>query len=499
MQASQEGITDVESDYEGDYDTDIASGATHKDALKAHARQSSADDGTLSDQASIRSSVSKTIGTAPPPPLAHRNLPPPPPPPGRSPMDAPRQPPRPPPRDLAIPQEEDDDDDEDDEEEEYDPYRYVGPPVIPGPARTDSDRIIQESDPSLYAVGPTQSTTQKHNVPPPLPPVHHAPPMPATDRAPPPPPPNLEQRVPPPPPPPAEPATAQRQSREMSRKSLEVPRTSTTLPRRSGEGMRPDQGIIAKDIDLGEASQWWTQPNTPPPAFQVRSDVLYEMEESSVPKRGGHTIVSRDVYVLFSDYSQTIVTARFNPKSPADVVLEQRHEEPPSKLRQDQLETAHTQFGGPIANAANSQQNTTVGDGTPQALVTHILRAAAPAALQPIGSRSYGALVYANMANASVQQHDEIRPGDIISFRNARLQGKHGAMHAKYSMDVGKPEHVGIVIDWDGTKRKVRAWEQGREGKKVKMESFRMNDLRSGEIKIWRVVGRDYVAWEGNS
>ena len=66
-------------------------------------------------------------------------------------------------------------------------------------------------------------------------------------------------------------------------------------------------------------------------------------------------------------------------------------------------------------------------------------------------------------------------------------------------MDVGRPEHVGIVVDWDGTKRKLRAWEQGREGRRVKMESFRLGDLRSGEVKIWRVVGRAWVGWEGNN
>jgi microsomal dipeptidase-like Zn-dependent dipeptidase len=35
--------------------------------------------------------------------------------------------------------------------------------------------------------------------------------------------------------------------------------------------------------------------------------------------------------------------------------------------------------------------------------------------------------------------------------------------HQKYTAEVGKPDHVGIVVDWDGTKKKIRAWEQGRE------------------------------------
>ena len=93
-------------------------------------------------------------------------------------------------------------------------------------------------------------------------------------------------------------------------------------------GHRPEVGdFIAQDIDLAEASLWWTQPNTPPPALQGRSDVGYEMEESTSTKRGGKTSVSRDVYVLYSDYSQTVITARFDAQSPDDVQLEQRHEQ----------------------------------------------------------------------------------------------------------------------------------------------------------------------------
>jgi hypothetical protein len=31
-----------------------------------------------------------------------------------------------------------------------------------------------------------------------------------------------------------------------------------------------------------------------------------------------------------------------------------------------------------------------------------------------------------------------------------------GTMHQKYTAEVGKPDHVGIVVDWDGTKKKIR-------------------------------------------
>ena len=270
-------------------------------------------------------------------------------------------------------------------------------------------------------------------------------------------------------------------------------------------GSRPqadDSGHIAKDVDLSRSTLWWAQPNMVPPGLQNRSDVAIESEESTTSKRGGRSMTNRDVYILFQDYSQTIITASYDAKDPSrDVHLEQRHEPPPPKMRQDQLEAAYSHYGERIAAAAVTKQSQTVGDGSSMALITELLKGAGPNVLQPVGSRAYGALVYQNMQNSSVSQFDEIRPGDVVSFRNAKFKGKHGAMHAKYSMDVGKPDHVAIVMEWDGTKKKIRALEQGREkeGKKVKLESFRVGDLGGGEVKVWRVVGRDYVGWESNA
>jgi hypothetical protein len=227
----------------------------------------------------------------------------------------------------------------------------------------------------------------------------------------------------------------------------------------------------------------------PPPSLQGRKDILLEMDEN----RSGNE-VEKAVFVLYMDYSQTVITARFDASNVSDVQLEQRHEAPPSRLRQDQLESAHDLFGRRIAKDSESKQNTVVGDGTPHGLIHELLRPYKDA-LRPVSTRAFGAVVYANLANASTQQYDEIRPGDIISFRNAKFQGKHGAMHAKYSVDVGKPDHVGVVVEWDGSKKKVRVWEQGRESRKVKPESFRMGDLRSGEVRVWRVMSRNWVGW----
>lgn len=278
---------------------------------------------------------------------------------------------------------------------------------------------------------------------------------------------------------------------------MDVPRAQASV-RRSVDVPRPsvDHGYIATDIDLAEQTGWWTQPNTPPPTIQNRRDIRYEIEESMSSKRGGKANVTKDVYVLFMDYSQTVISITYDPRNPTDVAsMEQRQEPPPHQPRQDQLEEAHSQIGTRINADVNAIQNSTVGDGTPFGLIQHLL-GPLPNVLLPVGTRAFGALVYTNLANATVQQYDEIRAGDLVSFRNARFQGHRGTMHQKYSAEVGKPDHVGVVVDWDGTKKKIRAWEQGRESRKVKMESFRLGDLRSGECKVWRVMSRSFVGWE---
>lgn len=481
--APRQAGEDVEgevTEYDGDYDTDIASGATHKDALRAHERDSSFDEGTMTDDHSLQSPRSPQEARQPPPipPTAPRGVPPPPPsqPPrnARASIDTPRGPPPPPP--TKEPSRGGDDD-------EYDPFNYAAPKIgLPTPPLPSSGRpevppplpptLTQEYD-DMYDASPAQSpvTETQHEkrpslAPPPPPSQAPAMPSPSTTRS---------QRA----------SMDMLRGQQNARRSMDVSRPSV------------DQGFIATDVDLSETSLWWTQPNPSPPAFQGRKDILFEVEESSSSKRGGKTTVSKDVYVLFIDYSQTVVTVQFDAKNPADATLEQRQEPPPLQPRQDQLEQAHLQFGNRISESVTSVQNTTIGDGTPFGLIQYLLNPLADALL-PVGTRAYGALVYSNLANASVSQNDEIRAGDIVSFRNARFQGHRGTMHQKYSAEVGKPDHVGIVVDWDGTKKKIRAWEQGRESKKVKMESFKLGDLRSGECKVWRVMPRSWVGWEGS-
>ncbi|KAL8732070.1 MAG: hypothetical protein Q9166_003023 [cf. Caloplaca sp. 2 TL-2023] len=462
LQDSDEEVTE----YEGDYDTDIAPGASHKAALKSHSKEPAKDLNSVKDSDNDALHYSGLPSVGPAPAVPPRGVPPLPP---TQVLKGPRQsaetprgalPPPPPAKELHPSNNQDN---------EYDPYNYS---VSSQHVTPSTDRGTFEASALSRAEDPEEMYSAS-------PPRRNVPPSPAMSSS---------QY--------ASPPSLSAPNRSAARQSLDVQRTSTS-GRRSMEAPRAssDHGFIAGDIELDPGIQWWTQPNMPPPVLQNRRDVIYETEESTTTRRGGRQAVTRNVYVLYMDYSQTIIAAHFEARDPSEASLEQHHEPPPPRLRQDQLEDAHTKFGARIAEGANSKKDTLVGDGSPHALVLDLM-ASLPDALRPVGTRAYGALVYANLANASVQQFDEIRSGDIVTFRNAKFQGHRGPMHSKYSGDIGKPDHVAVVVDWDGTKKKVRAWEQGRESKKVKMESFKLGDMRSGEVKVWRVMARQWVGWE---
>lgn len=279
----------------------------------------------------------------------------------------------------------------------------------------------------------------------------------------------------------------------------------------------------AVEFDLQSGTQWWLASGGIPPAVAARKDVLYEVEESEIWKRGGRNYVVRDIYVLFPDYSQTIVTVEFN-RDNGYVSFQQRVEAPPPFLRQDQLEAVYGDYGLRIAEVSQQMAGQSMAPGT---FVPSVLNKVGSGLLPPVGNRSYGAVLYQNLANASERHYDEIRRGDIVVFRGARFQGHKGSLHTKYTSEAGtggagsSPAgpgsgsgadgkagggvHVGIVSEWDGSKRKIKVFEQpensstsssSSSGGKIKSESYRLNDLKSGEVKVFRVIGRNYVGWD---
>jgi hypothetical protein len=153
----------------------------------------------------------------------------------------------------------------------------------------------------------------------------------------------------------------------------------------------------------------------------------------------------------------------------------------------------YEQVGPQIVAMAQAKIGASVGDGTSLAFIREIY-SRLDSCLPSAGVRSHGALVYRNLGNSSTKQIDEIRPGDVVAFRNAVFQG-HGGLRGKVTTEVGKPDHVAVVQEWNGSKKKLKVLEQGRESKKVSQSSYKLGDLKSGEVHVFRPMARSWVNW----
>lgn len=251
--------------------------------------------------------------------------------------------------------------------------------------------------------------------------------------------------------------------------------------------------IAMREENIQDGRQWWQDPGSPPTVFRNRPDLIYEIEDSTSTKRGGHTSITREVYILFSDYSQTIVTAQYDRDEPSRATLAQRHLPPPPQPSKLELEARHDQVGHQVVALAQSRLGATIGDGSPLAFVQEIF-SKLENCLPSAGARAHGALIYSNFGNSSTKQFDEIRPGDIVAFRTAVFQG-HGGLRGKVVTEIGKPDHVAVIQEWNGSKKKLKVLEQRQEIRRVSHSSYKIGELKSGEVHVFRPMPRSWVDW----
>lgn len=257
-------------------------------------------------------------------------------------------------------------------------------------------------------------------------------------------------------------------------------------------------------IDLSnETGAWWATKEGVPVSLLKRKDVRYEVDTQEVFKRNNRIVVIRDIYVLYPDYSQEVITVEYDAQTPSSDTAQvfTLKLNAPAAPNQADLEAAYNLYGKRLLDLVSKSSTHGLVPGAqnaPDNYASRVLKQV-EGALPSVGSLGYGALVYVNKSNSYVRQYDEIKPGDIVTFKGAKLQGHKGSLHQKYSVEAGRGDTVnaGIIHEYDPAKRKIRVYlpDEGAALNKIKSESFRVNDLKSGEVKVFRVVGREYVGW----
>lgn len=247
---------------------------------------------------------------------------------------------------------------------------------------------------------------------------------------------------------------------------------------------------LADGLDL--KSGWFLRQGELPAVYQARvgKDLIFEVDEHTVVRRGGKTLVLKDYYILHQDNSQTVIHVTFDSASPSETVTATYEKVAAPNLEASQADAYASEYGVKIFNIATSL----VGASITTPLVPHIL-SEVHGILPAVGLRSYGATIYSNSNNMDVHKSAEFRPGDILAINRAKFQG-HNKLRQKIIYDIGNSgaPFAAIITEFDAEKKKFRVIETDSHGK-VKHSSYKPSDMKSGKIKVFRVVGRDFVQW----
>lgn len=386
------------------------------------------------------------------------------------------------------------------------PPDQPAPPAHPAGTRHES--ALSGHPPPIPPVPPVPANIEAgshlRDVPPPPPPPSHVPEVPAVESH------NTEKavlshpapgRAPPVPGPPAPPSVAP--TTRPTNSDLETahdteqhppivnPPTAPvpSLQRRTTTGDALEAGHESA-IDFDPSDLWWLHKTAPNNLFSSKSNYLMEVDDHLIKKRLSQTVMVRDFYFLFEDYSQLHLSLTFDIDNPqASVQPTQRFVA--LKSNPKLLGAFSEKFGIYIVDKATAliQSHTTN-------LVDSILSQLAKDIVMPIESRTYGVPLLSYKAGQALDTEAlrNIRAGDILVVRKGKFE-THKKLGPKEVVKIGMDAlpHSAVVTEYDYSKNKLRVIEQ-KDGKVVQT-GYRLDHMKAGKLKVFRVIGRSYVGW----
>ncbi|UZJ53462.1 hypothetical protein CBS101457_002782 [Exobasidium rhododendri] len=258
----------------------------------------------------------------------------------------------------------------------------------------------------------------------------------------------------------------------------------------------------ARDLDLMPSSQWWRHgiPVKLPPSL-LRSDANSIVSTQNIGKR--HLI---KVEIIFEDYSSTVIEVHFDDDDIKEEAteLKQRHNPAPSRPNAEQLHYWSQKYGSQVARhaVASHSAKSNMGDGSSKGFIAALLTASAGGGnndLLPSVGSSFGAMILAQTGTTPIDVGaDEIRAGDIIALHGIDLKGKKGLASYHATFGSAHDPTYACVIESEAKKRKLRcilvAGIEGKRGKGPEEVSLRLDDVKSGLLRVFRLAPRDWLA-----
>ncbi|KZT19984.1 hypothetical protein NEOLEDRAFT_1141294 [Neolentinus lepideus HHB14362 ss-1] len=243
----------------------------------------------------------------------------------------------------------------------------------------------------------------------------------------------------------------------------------------------------------------------PPPADSEPSDSMTssQWELPTIPSGTLDFGATSDLSASgFSEDSTTYPTSPSPPPPPPAIKAETSEPATSSapavskfvgdvNISPDELMTIWGKVGIQVCEVATTffekSKKSLVGDGTYAGFVDAVL-SEVPNASEP-SPPIYGYLVYSQTGSTVQKRVSDIMPGDILTAQDAKLKGHKGLQ--TYHQNVGTEELlIGVVTEFEAKKSKVRVFQANQHvgQQTVESVSYRLDDLKSGTIKVYRVL-----------
>lgn len=242
-------------------------------------------------------------------------------------------------------------------------------------------------------------------------------------------------------------------------------------------------------------SNWWLKGNLPESLeSKIGSELMYEIDSNSITKRGNRVINYRDYYILFNDLSQLVFELEYESEDPRSTIKLINHfTKPIPIIRKDLLDKSYREFGNKITSITNSLVGTRLNESIVSKVFSSLAKNDAHV-LSPIGNKTYGVTIYRNNSNHNIARIEEIRPGDILCIKQGKFS-VHKGLTGNKSITVGGSEvFSAVVTDYDPKKDKFKVIELDNAGH-IKKETYKMSEMKSGRVRVFRVIGRNYIEW----
>jgi hypothetical protein len=153
-------------------------------------------------------------------------------------------------------------------------------------------------------------------------------------------------------------------------------------------------------------------------------------------------------------------------------------------------------LGDQVVAYCKERKGEQVGSGECSDLAAHALRAAGANQRGPDdpnqGDYVWGTLVFHLERSAArpkgTGKPQDVRPGDIIQFRDARFERRTATGSSSKTF----PHHTAVIIGIEDRGKTVRILHQNYVGKRFVQEtSLRWDDLTEGWVRVYRPAGDD--------